>query len=381
MSNFSKDWRIPAAVIFFCLIGIVFPLDRISLRMLSHLPGRPPERALQGETDFWSGEWAENVRRELLNNSTVARFSIGPYNEIIYDVTRRLPPAVRLGRDKWLSPMDRPKEIPLVGFAASIEANTRLIVEVDNVLKDRGARLVVGLIPDRSRIYPDRAYLSGTMPPRKAAHLPRLTQALREAGIVVVDLTETLQRERTRGMKVFVSDDHHWTFRGAAASAQALVEANPPKPRPRLAQYTVRWLGNRLSRGSLRKLLGFRPRAAPEMRFADTAEVAKATPILRSNKTCAAYWSTSFGNFLSGEFYANAAGCPVDIVRHAGRGSSWGVEHGLPSLLQRGRHDAEIVVVWEIPEYHTVSRTKKPPSYVSQTRRVLDALDLSNHSH
>ena len=365
-------------VLFFAMVGLVFPVDRIASSVFAELPGRPPERLSKGAKNFWTGEWADNAHRVLRNESSVTRRSVGPYNELVFRLTGRLQPAVRLGRDKWLSPAERPREIPPLRVSSLIRENVRLILRIDKILEAHRARLVVGLVPDRSRIYPDRAYLSGKMPPQKRVFLPRLTRALTDAGIIAVDLTEALRKERASGTKVFFSDDHHWTYRGAAASARPLADAWTPEwHEGRRMQFSVRWTGSRPSKGSLLRILGFRRGSAAEAAFRDRAAVAELGKGSRRDAFCAAYWSTSFGQFHSGEFYASAVGCPVDIVRRSGQGSSCGPRLGLPAILRRRERDSEIVVVWEIPEYHMVNRTAAPPAYISATDKALVELGLS----
>jgi alginate O-acetyltransferase complex protein AlgJ len=96
------------------------------------------------------------------------------------------------------------------------------IIAVADVLRQRGARLVVVLIPSKARM------LSAHLPPRWAARAEHgrsgvAVDLLRREEILVVDLSAVLMS--TSGTEYFFARDTHWTPEGAAAAAEAIARA------------------------------------------------------------------------------------------------------------------------------------------------------------
>jgi hypothetical protein len=252
------------------------------------------------------------------------------------------------------------------------------IEAVDREVRSRQAKLVVALVPDRARIYPERAYVGGAMPSGKAGFLPAIEAGLRERGITVVNLTAALEQQKQSGPPPFYPEDHHWTSTGAKAGAEAIRDALPKElsallePTLPAAPYRVIWNDAAASESSLTRKLGFVPdgeleksfrRSEPRVRM--LGQGARDFP-----SSCATYWATSYGLFGSPQFFANQVRCPVRVIMRAGTGSSWAPLRDLPQLAKaRDLHDRHLVV-WEIPEYHLVEpEGQRPDAFVRIHRR------------
>lgn len=371
------------ATVFLLMMFGVGPFDAFHYLRGSQLPGQRPHRKV-GDLNFpeglWSGSLTTRVERKLMNTSMFARSLIGPYNEAVYDLFGRAPPAVREGRNRWLSTADRPREIPTPRLDGLVEENVAAISAVHRRLQERNAVLIVGLIPDRGRLHPDRAYVNGEMPPNKKGYLPLLTQRLKEAGVPTINLTDGLRAVEKSGHATTYTDDHHWTSRAAREAARRLASATPLITTGKgELQYRMKWIEKEKSDSSLLRSFSLPEGSDTKAQFFDYADRVHPSRLrTRSRSPCAAYWTTSFGRYGSGEFFANEVRCPVDILKGVGKGSSYGPMHGLDRVPRRADDETPFVVVWEIPEYHTISRTDKKPSYIRKVEDFLAGRPASN---
>lgn len=367
---------------FLALVTLPVPLDRIFSSLGIAMPGRSLAREsgrIEIPADCYDGSAGSKAEDRLRNRSYFARSLTANYNELSFLLLHRTPQAGRLGRDGWIFVTSRVVDYRASHWAALKEAAVQDIGRVDAFLRERGARLVVGLIPDRVRVNPDRAYPSGRLPDGKGAFLPDLEEALRRDGVDVIPLTGALRALRESGREPFFSDDHHWTSSGAERGALELAEA----ARPLLGVYrenlspafALRWDLDVPSPGSLIAKLGFRPGSRLEAGFRDREPRLSFEPRAIDTAppwsgSCASYWTTSFGSWGSPQVFANAIGCPVRIRLMRGEGSE-----PVPAseIRQIGLERPDLqghVVVWEIPEYHLVVPPGRLPGFV----RISEAL-------
>ncbi len=367
-----RPWNKLSVALLLVTIGLVWPIDWVLKQDKVKLPGRAASRKVGKikREEWFDGRAGTKLERKLMNHSYVGRWLTAHHNELSYQVLRRTTPASWLGKEQWIFIPERVRELKLEEWDELVRFDVAAIVEVNRGVVACGARLMVALVPDRARIYPDKAYRGGKMPPGKAGFLPAMRASLAAHGVAVVDLTEAMATRRAAGEQVFYSDDHHWTSRGAETAALAIVAALPPalrelvrgdEPRP---HYREHWTEKGRHRSSLVSKLGFVPGSGlensfkapqPRVRFAGAAVKDVAS-------SCATYWSTSYGPYGSPKFFANEVRCPVRFVMKAGTGSSFAPLRDLPRLGRArglgGRH----LVVWEIPEYHLVDVGGKMPS-------------------
>ncbi|MDR6357695.1 alginate O-acetyltransferase complex protein AlgJ [Pseudomonas psychrotolerans] len=103
--------------------------------------------------------------------------------------------------------------------AANARARAQTVIELQRALAARHVRLLVAVVPDKSRIAADQ--LCGLR--RPAAFANRIgdwTRLLSAAGVPVVDLTPVLT---PLGSGAFLRTDTHWNEAGADAAARALA--------------------------------------------------------------------------------------------------------------------------------------------------------------
>ena len=105
-----------------------------------------------------------------------------------------------------------------------IEDTADVVAEVRDALNDRGVRFLVAMPPNSSTIYPDDLPEWARNPGKKTEY-DLFLEAMRVRGVRTVDLRPALSEARRDG-PVYLTNDLHWSVRGALAGFNAIVEAD-----------------------------------------------------------------------------------------------------------------------------------------------------------
>lgn len=201
---------------------------------------------LTGKVDLWpehlgwdgvrNGEITHHIAHELAN-VPVAKGAADLERAFSWLSVGDTGPRVRSGCPGWLFLADETRIHPHA--QANAEAHADKVVAVRDWLARRNIRLMVLLVPDKSRIAADQ--LCGLQRPAQLAErLQHWNLRLQQAGIATVDPTSALQ---ALGSAAFLRTDTHWSEQGAQAAASQLaaaVLASGVAPTP--AQSAVRTL-------------------------------------------------------------------------------------------------------------------------------------------
>ena len=98
--------------------------------------------------------------------------------------------------------------------------NLDLIVGTAATLEDRGITLIVALLPDKARIYPE--HLARPRPTGSEMRFDRSIEVLAPAGLNAPDLRDALLAAKAEG-PTFLARDTHWTPLGAQRVAAVLA--------------------------------------------------------------------------------------------------------------------------------------------------------------
>ncbi|NVL45977.1 alginate O-acetyltransferase [Pseudomonas syringae pv. actinidiae] len=130
-------------------------------------------------------------------------------------------PGVVLGKDQWLY---TDEEFDAVANGEQNEAdNLALIQGVRDALEKQGSKLVLAIVPAKTRLYPE--HIGDNKPASLHADLYQQFHAqVAKAGIFAPDLLAPLQAAKQQG-QVFLRTDTHWTPMGAEVAAQQLGAA------------------------------------------------------------------------------------------------------------------------------------------------------------
>lgn len=120
--------------------------------------------------------------------------------------------------------MDRP----------GIQDSTEIITEAHDLLKTRGIKLFVVVIPDKSRIYKKNLPQDVKISPEVERRYATIMQALEKAGLSALDADIIMKNLLNHGKDAFYRTDQHWTQDAAEAVADAsatlILESTPDLP-------------------------------------------------------------------------------------------------------------------------------------------------------
>jgi hypothetical protein len=283
------------------------------------------------------------------------------YNEWIFRLTGRLPGLV-VGKDHWLFLRSNVTELGARERDGRVGENLDFIREVEERMAARGIMLFVVLTPDRSRVYPERVYGDGPVPPQRAAFLPQIEEQLESAGIEVVCLTSTFRKEVLEGRDTYFSEDHHWNHHGSEMAAKEVAGRLKRKcdlvgvPGPRSFSVSEEMVAGS-PRRSLVTLLKFRKESPVESRFLRVQRVVEFTPsweaLDQGDGTAAGIvFESSFGKYGFPQYLEMNLDAKVDSIVEPGNGSVFAISRFLVETASD--EESYRFAVWEIPEYHLV---------------------------
>lgn len=171
-------------------------------------------------TTVLNGKLAHAFEGHYDDEFPIKRLGTNLWAALDYTVFDEGRPGVVIGKDGWLFTDEEFKPEP---STSQLEDNWALVRGVQQELERRGVKLVLAIIPAKTRLYPE--YLGKEQPATLHATLyADFLQRARQAGMAAPELLETLERAKDNG-QVFLRTDTHWTPLGAEAVAQRLGES------------------------------------------------------------------------------------------------------------------------------------------------------------
>jgi len=202
-------------LLLFLAAGLVSTLAAVATERLDLLP-HPLGRAA-----FLDGASMRDMAAALAD-APMARAAASTERQASWLATGDLGPQVRQGCPGWL--FLATEITPQPDADRHLRERAQAVVAIHEDLRQRGIRLLVALVPDKSRI--ENARLCGLE--RSAAIDNRLrvwAGRLGAGGVPMVDTSAALRGLLERGEDPFLRTDSHWTQDGAAAAAAAVAAA------------------------------------------------------------------------------------------------------------------------------------------------------------
>lgn len=168
--------------------------------------------------DFRQGRTTAALEKQLDQNLPGRETLVATANSLRYLLARSGGEQVRVGRDDWLFLTDELRFHE--GAKANLAARVELLHSASAALERRGVRLVVALVPDKARVYPE--HLPGGFPDYNRSRYREALGALQARGVSVVDLLGPLAFAAKNG-EVYYRSDTHWNQTGAQAAAAAIA--------------------------------------------------------------------------------------------------------------------------------------------------------------
>ena len=194
---------------------------------------------------------------------------------------------------------------------------TDMLVRMNDELQARGIRFLVAMPPNAATIYQDDLPL-WAQNPGKPTEYDMLLANLAAKGVTAVDLRPAVKEASTKG-PAFYMHDTHWTFRGALAAYNAIVEADGHadwriEPASALGPMTLR------NGGDLARMLGSSDAVSE---YAETLTLPHAKKVLQSSDLVGDFTETSektgpTNSLILGDSFTSGFFPPM-VLQHAGR--------------------------------------------------------------
>jgi len=365
------------SILFLAVISLPLPVTLLYLDLFKHESTSMPEFSwdvlIDGELgDLWN-QW-------LLDNSIVSKMTGKIFREFRLNLFKDSNPNIQVGQDHWLFLPERKDEISSNKLEQLGSSGSEALESVFNTLKEANISLLVVIIPNRSRIYPEFAYEDGRIPPNREKFIPELLSSLTEKRIPFLSLEQIFIKEKLSGHQLFYKDDHHWTMKGAEIAMQAVAKAIHFKGRKlRQKPYEVIWK-RKSSGSSLIRILGLREGGNLEKLYKDEQISADFVPprvnreFLEFESGGVGLLSASYGLFGSPEFLSNELMTRVGFITANGDGPLYAPSQFISEYLSQNGRVRPAILVWPIPEYHfweiAEEPTRVPKGYLGATRRI-----------
>lgn len=328
-------------------IGVLILIFLWSMRgVLSY---RPP-----AEFSVLDGGLAKTFEQHYDKNLPVKDIGTNVWAAIDYLLFNEGRPGVLIGKNDWLF---SDEEFNAVANAQEhLRDNLALIRGVRDELARHNVRLVLAIVPAKSRLYPE--YVGEHRPSTLHQDLyADFHDAVRRVGITAPDLLDPLRNAKDEG-QLFLRTDTHWTPRGADIAALQLSKAIELSGEPQ--QFITEATEQHRYTGDLTRFLPLDPLFATLMPAPDPLEK-RTTRLARQNASADALFAevdmpvTLVGTSYSANPNWNFEGA---LRQHLHRDLSNHAEEGkgplLPMLtyLQSDelKNAAPQVVIWEFPE-------------------------------
>lgn len=171
----------------------------------------------------WSG-FAEGkpmqALAEDLRTTPLADWMGQRQRELGWLLLRDTGPRVHPGCAGWLFLHDELQVQPHAEGNAETRAD--IAIQLQRQLAERGTRVLIALVPDKSRIESDQL-CNLKRPPRLEPRYDTWLKKLRDAAVPVVDLRPALVEVKQREGAAFYRSDTHWNHAGAKAAATVIA--------------------------------------------------------------------------------------------------------------------------------------------------------------
>ena len=309
-----------------------------------------------GAQAFREGKTTLALEKALEQHMPQRESVIAFANALRWRITGGANDQVRLGRDDWIF-LTEELQYASDG-AAHLQLRTDLLRDAAQALAAKGVTLVVALVPDKARLYPD--HVVGGYPAYAAPRYGQALAQLRAGGVTVVDTLPALQQAQREG-DVYYRTDTHWNQRGAQAVARSVATVVAPQvaQQPRASFVTAALTDQPTERvGDLLRLMGlqdapahWRPAPDQERTEATTEQASAQAPASLFGDAAVPVVLTGTSYSLRGNFHGylqQALNTKVLNVARDGGGLLQASEKYLrdDAFLQ----SPPTALVWEVPE-------------------------------
>lgn len=206
---------------FFGILGAV-PITQLVVGKARSQPLVAPLNPT-GRLSFWNGDWSAVMERYAQESSPVTFTVRGHYTETLYRLGLLDPYQVFLGEDGWMFMASTLHANP--AQLDALAPKRRLTLEsIRRRCEELGVKLLAVPVPDKVRIYPEKAFADGKLPSDREGLYARILSEFEAAGIPTLDVEKVLRRaKQTQSEQLYYERDTHWTGRASLLVAEAVM--------------------------------------------------------------------------------------------------------------------------------------------------------------
>lgn len=203
---------------FLVIINILFIGTQVPLTFLTQKTEPLPEVTFE---KFRNGDYGRELEQYFKNNSYLSEVSSKTYKAFLDLFFKRSNKHVLIGKKNFLFLKDRTNELDEKKL--EVDKIVNYLEGINSTLKEQGINFILLTIPNRSRVYPEYAYKTKTIPPVRAKFYDDIIQKIRAKGVPVINNYEHMMEYKKQD-NAFFKVDHHWTWRYVHNYAPTLLK-------------------------------------------------------------------------------------------------------------------------------------------------------------
>ncbi|MEF3194139.1 MAG: hypothetical protein K6346_07985 [Halothiobacillaceae bacterium] len=215
-TSLRKRWQVWTFSIAFGLVLFGF----VGSNLLALFQGQFQKTQANGWKGFASGKPMQALAEDL-RSTPLAEWLAQRQSELGWLILGDLGPRVRQGCPGWLFLFDELQQH--LQAEQNLRQRLKIAIELNKHLRLGGHKLLIILVPDKTRIEQDHL-CSLPRPPSLDARYARWIQGLTDAGVEALDLRPALIRAKQGTGAAYFHTDTHWNLPGAHAAATAVAE-------------------------------------------------------------------------------------------------------------------------------------------------------------
>ncbi|MEO6594149.1 MAG: hypothetical protein ABIP94_05300 [Planctomycetota bacterium] len=200
---------------------IVLRHEKPAIQTRSQVPA--PEPPLESDT-LLDGSWMKKQQLYLREASPIVWWLRSNWNELRYRIGAPQSDQVHFGRDEWffLAGSVTPD---VAMFTEATPRRRQFLREIRDRVRAAGAEFCMVIMPDKARVYADKAFADGVISPAKAPIYQMLQDDLAAVDIPTVDINAAMAAARAAmpDEDLYFRRDTHWRAPGALVSGRVVA--------------------------------------------------------------------------------------------------------------------------------------------------------------
>ncbi len=348
-----------------------------------------------------NGEFGVDLEKTMKNSSYLSEVTSKNYKSFIEKIVKRPNKNVLIGEDDFLFLKKETDELPAIYLEEKVSKITKNLALYNDLFEKNGIKLILVILPNRSRLYKELAYKNKEIPEVRKKSFLKVLDELKGKNIDFIELSPfMINASKELKDPVFFRIDHHWTWRFVEWLTPRLLSElslslneeiiNPKKI------FDIKWTTIVNEHDKILRKLGYARNLVPN-RFKHKQEVPVFSPdrdklqINAENKLLMV--SSSYGRYGVVEHFSNKLGYAMPYYIGRGKGPLWGMNAAIQRNISQGyKYGKPKAVMWilsesevlkmddilNIPKVADVDKLKSAPFSISSVENSNGSTELSH---